>query len=98
MPLNVPNNRREVIDRMRSDVQAVLNNSNPFLRNSLLNAIITASGGRNFEYYFQLTDLLRDLFPLTATAEFAEGWAALKNGILLGNLDQGAVSRVKRRF
>ncbi len=78
MPLNIPANRREVIDRMRSDAQAALSNSNPFLRGSMLDALLTASGGRNFEYYFQLTDLQRDLFPLTATGEFAEGWGAFK--------------------
>ena len=79
MPLRTPDDRREVIDRMRSDVQAVLNNTNPFLRNSLLDATITALGGRNFEFYFQLQSLITDLFPITATGEFADGWAALKN-------------------
>lgn len=79
MPLRVPENRREVIDRMRSDVQAVLNNSNPFLRNSFLDATIVSLGGRNFEFYFQLQSTLNDLFPITSTGEFAEGWGALKN-------------------
>jgi uncharacterized phage protein gp47/JayE len=79
MPLRVPENRREVIDRMRSDVQAVLNNTNPFLRDSLLDATIVSLGGRNFEFYFQLEATLRDLFPISATGEFAEGWAELKD-------------------
>ncbi len=78
MPLRTPDNREEVIDRMHSDAQAVLANSNPFLRESLLSSLLTAAGGRNFEYYFQLQNLIFDLFPLTATGEFADGWAALK--------------------
>ena len=78
MPLRLPANRQEVIDRGLSDIQAVLQNTNPFLRNSLLRALGTATGGRNFEFYFQLQSLSRDLFPLTSTDEFADGWASLK--------------------
>ena len=76
MPLDIPTNSQEVIERAKTDVQRSLPGSNPFLPNSVLGAIVTASASRNFDFYTQL-DLMPDiLLPDTSEDQFLERWAA----------------------
>lgn len=74
MPINFPDSRQEVIDRIKTDVQAELPQSNPFLRNSFLSALMVGYGGRVFEVYLQMQQLLKEMFPDTATGEFLARW------------------------
>ena len=74
MTIQFPENQTEVADRARTDVQGVLPDLNPFLRNSFIDALIVGTSGRNFEFYLQLQALLLEMFPDTATAEFLERW------------------------
>lgn len=77
MPLTFPSSRKEVSNRMKSDVQNELTGSNPFLRNSFLGALIVGIAGRVFDFYFQLNkNLLPNLFPDTAEGTFLERWGS----------------------
>lgn len=74
MPLDFPDNRKEIEQRAKTDVQRELTESNPFLRNSFLSALLVAFSGRIFDVYLQLEILIRELLPDTATGEFLERW------------------------
>lgn len=72
MSIKFPGSRKEVETRAKADVQASLENSNPFLKNSFLGALITGFSGRVYEFYLQLKNLLDNMFPDTATGSFIE--------------------------
>jgi len=78
MGLNFPANRREVSDRIKTDVQTNLPESNPFLKNSFLDSMIKGFAGRTFDLFENLKILQREIFPDTATDEFLERWGELK--------------------
>ncbi len=79
MPFNFPSNRKEVSDRIKTDVQGELPESNPFLKNSFLSAIITGLAGRIFDFFLQLLVLTKQMFPDTATNTFLERWGSYKS-------------------
>lgn len=79
MTINFPNSRTEVANRIRTDVQSELPNSNPFLRNSYLSALIVGYAGRIYDFYLQLQELLRQMFMDTATGTFLERWGSYKS-------------------
>jgi len=65
--------------RAATDIQAVLPEANPALRETLLQAIVFATTGRTYEAYQQLRILEREIFPDSATATLnQERWGALK--------------------
>ena len=79
MPLaNIPANEQEVIDQLRADVKESLPESNPYLINSFIDALIVGTGGRVFDFYRNLTELERQLFIDTATGEFLERLASFR--------------------
>ncbi len=78
MTFNIPDSEQEVIDRARTDVQDQLPESNPFLDNSYLNALIVAFSGRIFDFYRQQNILLTEIFPDTATNSFLERWGSFR--------------------
>src|SRR5262249_8716696 len=59
--------------------QAEIAQSNPFLRNSFLIALLIALGGRIFEVYEELESLLLELFPDTASDDFLARWGSYLN-------------------
>jgi len=67
----------EVIKRMQTDVQKELPNSNPYLPNSYLKAIITGLAGRNFENFNELQSLLNNLFLTTSIGFFISEWGSI---------------------
>lgn len=80
MAINIPDNAEEVVNRSKADVQRELQQSNPFLKNSWLGAIVTAAANRIFDFYLQLKAAIRENLPDTATT--GEGgllirWAAI---------------------
>lgn len=77
MPLDIPESASEVEARSKADVQRELNQSNPFLKNSWLGAIVTAAANRIFDFYLQLKAAIRENFPDTATGTFLTRWAAI---------------------
>lgn len=76
MALNLPSSRKELKEKSQTDVQNTLPESNPFLPNSYLDAIITASAGRIFDFYIQLKQVINELFPDTADGLFLERWGS----------------------
>jgi uncharacterized phage protein gp47/JayE len=77
VPINIPDSTEEIDSRSKADVQRELEQSNPFLKNSWLGAIVTASANRIFDFYLQLQAALRENFPDTATGTFLTRWAAI---------------------
>ena len=53
MALDLPENSNEVVQRSKTDVQRELAESNPFLENSWLGALVTAAANRIFNFYIQ---------------------------------------------
>ena len=79
MSIIFPRNRKEVSDRAKTDVQAELPQSNPFLRNSHLSATIAGYAGRVFDFFLQLKELVRQMFPDTADGDFLVRWGEYVN-------------------
>ena len=77
MTFTLPESADEIINKSRTDVQRELPESNPFLANSVLSALITAQSNRIFDFYIQLQGALDENLPDTATGEFLERWAAI---------------------
>jgi uncharacterized phage protein gp47/JayE len=77
MPITYPASRKEVIDRIKTDLQNALPETDPFLRNSYIGAIATALGGAVYDTYMVEKILQRDLFYDTATGSYADRWGAL---------------------
>lgn len=70
MSINFPETPKEIDQRARTDVQRELPESNPFLKNSFLGALITGFSLRVFDFYTQLQELIKELFVQTATGDF----------------------------
>jgi uncharacterized phage protein gp47/JayE len=77
VPINIPESAEKVEARSKSDVQRELSQSNPFLKNSWLGAIVTSTANRIFDFYLQLTFAIRQNFPDTSTDDFLVRWAAI---------------------
>ncbi len=77
MPIEIPETAAEVENRAQTDVQRELPESNPRLKNSWLQALITAFSNRVFDLYLQLSAAILENFPDTATGTFLERWAAI---------------------
>ncbi len=77
MGLDLPQNADEVVQRSKTDVQRELAESNPFLENSWLGALVTAAANRIFDFYIQLQEAINLNFPDTTTGEFLDRWASI---------------------
>jgi len=75
--LDIPETAAEVDNRAKADVQRELSQSNPFLKNSWLGALVTAYSNRIFDFYIQLKIAIVENFPDTATDQFLVRWAAI---------------------
>lgn len=82
MAINFPTSRKEVIDRIKTDVQAELPQSQPFLRNSFYGSQMVGYGGRVWEIYVQMQLMLLEMFPDTATGDFLKRWGAYLSIVL----------------
>lgn len=76
MALNFPTSASDIAQLSRTDVQNALPQSNPFLPNSYLNAIIVAQSARVFDFYQQLEQVIEEMFPDTADGTFLERWGS----------------------
>lgn len=79
MSIQFPADRKTIDDRMKADVQTALPESNPFLKNSFLGALITGVAGREYEFYLQLKNALLEMFPDTADGAYLERWGSYVN-------------------
>lgn len=77
MSIEIPESAAEVENRSKADVQMELPESNPFLKNSWLLALVTSSANRIFDFYLQLVGAVRDNFPDTALGAELDRWLAI---------------------
>ena len=77
MGLDLPENADEVVQRSKTDVQRDLAESNPFLENSWLGALVTAAANRIFDFYIQLQEAINLNFPDTTSGDFLDRWASI---------------------
>lgn len=75
--IDIPESAEEVEARSKADVQRELDQSNPFLKNSWLGAIVTGAANRIFDFYLQLTAAIVQSFPDSAFGSFLIRWAAI---------------------
>ena len=79
MTIIYPENRKEVSDRINTDVQNELPELTPSLRDSIINALIIGFAGRFFDIYEQQQQAQVELFPDTATElVFQRRWGLFK--------------------
>jgi len=73
MALEFPENSKELTQRSKTDFRNEVPDSNPFLRNSFVAAIITALSKRVFDLYLTLQQAILQTFVNTAEEPFLEG-------------------------
>ena len=74
MTIIFPDDVREIVDRIKADVQNALPESNPFLKNSYLAALIYGYAGQIADFYKQLERVLDEMFMDTAEGIYLERW------------------------
>lgn len=76
MAIETPSTAVEIDQRMKVDVSRELPGSNPFLKNSWLGALVTATANRIFDFYYALQRAQLEAIPDTAVLTL-EQWAAI---------------------
>lgn len=77
MTIGLPSTSKEVEDRIKIDVAREAPDSNPYVQNSWLLALVTGMGRRIFDFYRDLKRSEENTFPDTATGERAEQWGTI---------------------
>ena len=77
MSTGLPNSSKEVEDRIKIDVAREAPDSNPYVQNSWLLALVVGFGRRIFDFYRDLKRSEENTFPNTATGERAEQWGTI---------------------
>ncbi len=77
MSLEIPQSAAEVENRSKADIQNELPESNPFLKNNWLLALVASCANRIFDFYLQLIGAIRDNFPDTALGAELDRWLAI---------------------
>jgi uncharacterized phage protein gp47/JayE len=78
MSLTYPDSPKEILDRLRTDVQNELPQSDPFLRESFLLALLVGDAGRFWDIYNMIQNLQEQLFPWSAEDDFLRRWGLFK--------------------
>lgn len=77
MTIGLPEVSKEVEDRVKVDVAREAPDSNPYVQNSWLLALVTGFGRRIFDFYRDLKRSEDNTFPDTAVGERAEQWGTI---------------------
>ncbi len=77
MALNIPESASVIDQKIKVDVKSALPESNPYLPNGWLGAMITGFANRFFDFYLQLKEAIKQAFPDTATGDEAERWSSI---------------------
>lgn len=77
MTTGLPSTSKEVEDRIKLDVAREAPDSNPYVQNSWLLALVTGMGRRIFDFYRDLKRSEENTFPDTATGDRAEQWGKI---------------------
>lgn len=65
----------EIVGRIRADIANLLPDVDPTISGSFVNALSVANAGRHYDNVILLMQILKELFPQTATGEYLELWA-----------------------
>lgn len=65
----------EIVGRIRADIANALPDVDPTIYGSFVNAFAVANAGRHYDNVKLLEQLIKELFPQTASGEFLERWA-----------------------
>jgi len=65
--ISFPETRREVAQRIYTDIQSVLPTLDPSIREQIIRAIANGDAGRLFDIYVQQKEIIKQVFPTTAT-------------------------------
>jgi len=82
MPIKYPTTRKQVVDRIKTDIKNELPDSDPFLRNSYIASVATGVGGAVYDEYLVIKVLNTEMFPDTATGEFADRWGSYRDFVV----------------
>lgn len=74
MPLDTPT-YDQIVERVRADISNELPEVDPTIFGSFVSAFAVSNAGRHYDNVLLLEQLVRELFPQTATGEFLEMWA-----------------------
>ena len=77
MTIGLPETPKEVEDRIKVDVAREAPDSNPFVQNSWLLALVVGFGRRIFDFYRDLQRSEENTFPDTAVEERADQWGTI---------------------
>lgn len=74
MPIDTPT-YNEIVERTRADIANELPDVDPTIFGSFVSALAVSNAGRHYDNVLVIEQLIRELFPQTATGEFLERWA-----------------------
>jgi len=66
---------QNIIDRIKTDIRKLLPSLDPNIENSFAYATVTSLGGRVYDIYLKIEQLLVQFFPTTSTGEYLDRWA-----------------------
>lgn len=78
MTINFPTSQQEILNRIIADIQNELPEAGPFLRNNFVYALATANSARMFDNYQLLKELIKQMFPDTASGDYLDRWGGYK--------------------
>jgi len=76
--LNLPDNAKQVRDRIKADIRSYLPIANPFIAGEWLGTLADAFAERVYSFYHSINQLITELFPDT-TSLYIERWASIYN-------------------
>lgn len=74
MPINTPT-YKEIVNRVRADIANELPDVDPTIAGSFVNALAVSNAGRHYDNVVLISQLIKELFPQTASGEYLERWA-----------------------
>jgi uncharacterized phage protein gp47/JayE len=78
MTIILPESSSEILQTLQTDFVANIPESDPFIRQHWLTALLISMANRDFDIYTQISQMIDQLFPNTATGTFARQWGNLK--------------------
>lgn len=84
MPLNLPTSPETVKQRVKTDIQANLPLSNPFVKGSWLRAMSESFGERMYDFYYGITRAINEIYPDTTTDNL-DRWGSIYNTSRIGS-------------
>lgn len=74
MPIETPT-YNQLVERTRADIANELPEVDPTISGSFVNALAISNAGRHYDNTLLIQQLIKELFPQTASGEFLEMWA-----------------------